>query len=120
MYKANVQTDDDVQNEYTGLTAMSFKQHFYNHQKSMRDHKCRNSTTLSKYVRSVKDSRVGYKMKCSIHRRAAAHRNISKKCNLCLAEKLAIIDTDKSKSLNNCSELVSNADTKTSTTCPTF
>ena len=30
MYKASVKTDDDVQ-EDTGLTAMSFKQRFYNH-----------------------------------------------------------------------------------------
>ena len=63
------------------------------------DHKYRNSTTLSTYVWSLKDSTVGYTMKWSIHRRAAAYSNISKKCNMCLAEKLAIIDADKSKSL---------------------
>ena len=107
VYKANVKTDDDVQKEYTGLTAMSFKQRFYNHQQSMRDHKYRNSTTLSKYVWSLKDSQVGYTVKWSIHRRAAAYSNISKKCNLCLAEKLAIMGADKSKSLNKRSELVS-------------
>ena len=73
----------------------------------MRDHKYRNSTTLSKYVWSLKDSKVGYTMKLSIHRRAAAYSNTSKKCNLCLAEKFAIIGADKSKSLNKRSELVS-------------
>ena len=67
VYKVSVKTDDDVQKEYTGLTAMSFKQRFYNHLQSMRDHKYRNSTTLSKYVWSLKDSKVGYTMKWSIH-----------------------------------------------------
>ena len=40
------------------------------------DHNYRNSTTL--YVWSLKDSKVGYTMKWSIHRRAAAYSNISK------------------------------------------
>ena len=63
VYKASVKTDDDAQREYTGLTAMSFKQRFYSHQQSMRDHKYRNSTMLSKYVWSLKDGKVGYAMK---------------------------------------------------------
>ena len=59
VYKASVKTDDDVQ-EYTGRTAVSFKQRFNSHQQMMRDQKYRNSTTLSKYVWSLKDSKVGY------------------------------------------------------------
>ena len=40
-------------------------------------------------------------------RRAAPYSNISKRCNLCLAEKLEIAWAIKTRSLNKRSELVS-------------
>ena len=48
-----------------------------------------------------------YNIKWTIHERAAAYTNKSKKCYLCRAEKLAILSTDKSKTLNKRWELVS-------------
>ena len=106
VYKADVITDDD-QRQYTGLTEETFKQWYYNHQLSLRDRKYSNSTELSKYAWKLKESNKVHNINWSIHRRAAVYTNKSKRCNLCLAEKLAITRTDKSESLNKKSELVS-------------
>ena len=83
----------------------TFKQRYYNHQLSLRDRKYSNNTELSKYAWKLKESNKVHN-NWSIHRRAAAYTNKSKRCNLCLAEKLAIIQTDKSRSLNKRSEPV--------------
>ena len=84
----------------------TFKQRYYNHQLSLRDKKYRSSTELSKYAWKLKESNKVHSINWSIYRRAAAYTNNSKRYNLCLAEKLAIIRTDKSLSLNKRSELV--------------
>ena len=41
---------------YVGLTANDFKSHYRNHMASFRNNKSRNSTELSKYIWSLKDS----------------------------------------------------------------
>ena len=108
VYKADVITDDDQQ-QYTGLTEGTFKQGYYSHQLSLRDKKYSDSTELSKYAWKLKESNKVHNININwyIHQRAAAHTNKSKRCNLCLAEKLAIIRTDKSQFLNKRSEPVS-------------
>ena len=73
----------------------------------MRHRKYHNSTELSKYVWKLKDEDKEYDIEWSVHRKAAAYTNASRRCNLCLAEKLAIIRADKHRSLNRRSELVS-------------
>ena len=104
-YKATVETDAGVK-EYTGLTATAFKQRFYNHQQSLRDARYQNSTALSKDVWSLKSNNVNFVIKWSIHKEARAYNNAAKRCDLCLAEKLAIALADKGKSLNRRSEFV--------------
>ena len=108
VYKATVHTaDESEQKEYTGLTATTFKQRYSSHQQSLRHRDKQNSTALSKHVWSLKDAGKEYSIKWSVHRKAAAYSNKTKRCNLCLAEKLAIINADKARSLNKRSELVS-------------
>lgn len=48
-----------------------------------------------------------YSIKWRILKKAQAYRNGAKRCNLCLTEKLAIIDGEPNKLLNKRSELVS-------------
>ena len=93
--------------EYTGLTANTFKERFYGHTQSLKHEKNRTITALSKHVWSLKDKNVEFNIKWSIHAKASAYSNTTKRCNLCLAEKLAIALADKSKSLNQRTELVS-------------
>ena len=45
--------------------------------------------------------------KWTVLRKAAAYRNTTRRCNLCIAEKLEIMKADKDRSLNRRSELVS-------------
>ena len=73
----------------------------------MRNKKYKTSTALSKYVWKLKDSGKNFRVQWSVHKRAKEYENTTKKCNLCLAEKLAIIQADKRSSLNKRTELVS-------------
>ena len=50
---------------------------------------------------------VNFAIKWSIHKKSRAYNNAAKRCNLCLAEKLAMALADKGKSLNRRTELVS-------------
>ena len=106
VYKATIETEEE-QKEYTGLTATTFKQRFNSHQQSMRDRKYQHSTALSKHVWALKDNSNKFSINWSIHRKATTYQNTTRRCNLCLAEKLAIIKADKSQSLNKRTELVS-------------
>ena len=103
VYKATVQTDND-EKDYIGLTSTTFKQRFNAHQQSMRHKKYQHSTALSKYVWSLKGKEKSYNIKWLVHKKAAAYQNTTKRCNLCLAEKVAIIKADKNRSLNKRTE----------------
>ena len=106
VYKARV-TAGMEKKEYTGLTATTFKQRYYNHQSSFRHRQHEKDTRLSQYVWTKKDEGKACSIQWAVHRRAAAYSNKSKRCNLCLAEKLAIAQAPKHLSLNKRSELVS-------------
>ena len=108
IYRAHVKTDtDSTGKSYIGLTEGPFKQRYNNHTLSFRDRKRENSTELSKYVWKLKDEHTSYKIHWTILAKAAAYNNKTKRCNLCLTEKLHIIRADTSTLLNKRSELIS-------------
>ena len=108
VYKATVNTtNENDEKEYIGLTANTFKQRFNNHQQSFRHKKYENSTALSKHIWSLKAAEKPYSIEWTVHRKAAAYTNRTKRCNLCLAEKVAVIQADGMQTLNKRSELVS-------------
>ena len=108
IYRAHVKTDTDPTGKsYIGLTEGPFKQRYNNHTLSFRDRKRENSTELSKYVWKLKDEHTSYKIHWTILAKAAAYNNKTKRCNLCLTEKLHIIRADTSTLLNKRSELIS-------------
>ena len=108
IYRAHVKTDtDSTGKSYIGLTEGPFKQRYNNHTLSFRDRKRENSTELSKYVWKLKDEHTSYKIHWTILAKAAAYNNKTKRCNLCLTEKLHIIRADTSSLLNKRSELIS-------------
>ena len=95
-------------NKNKKITENTFKQRYGSHKSSFNNRKLQTSTELSKYIWTfLKDSNTPFVIKWRVHRRAAAYSNKSKRCNLCLAEKLAIAECDKHGSLNKRSELVS-------------
>ena len=105
VYKATVETDND-RKEYIGMTATTFKERYNNHQQSMRHRRYAHSTTLSKHIWALKDANKAHSVTWSIQKRAASYTNQTKRCNLCLAEKLAIAKADKTQALNSRTELV--------------
>ena len=62
---------------------------------------------VAKHIWKLKDNKENYKISWSIISSASAYDNISKRCNLCLAEKLYIIKGYKASNLNKKAELIS-------------
>ena len=108
IYKVSVKTEG-IPNEkiYIGLTEGTFKRRFYNHQLTFRDRSYYKSTELSKHIWGLKDKKKNFYTGWSIITTAAPYNNSSKKCNLCLTEKLCILKADKATLLNKRSELIS-------------
>ena len=74
---------------------------------SFRHEKYRNQTELSKYIWELKREDKTFRVNWDILRKAPAYSNLSKRCDLCLTEKLMIISADKSILLNKRSEIIS-------------
>ena len=64
-------------------------------------------TELSKYIWHLKREKKIFRVSWNIVRKASAYSNLTKKCDLCLTEKLMIISANKSTLLNMRSELIS-------------
>jgi len=92
---------------YIGLTEGTFKQRYTQHKSTFTHRKLSNSTELSKYIWQLKDSNINFTTKWSIIARARPYNNSSKRCDLCLAEKLYIIKHSNNNLLNKRSELIS-------------
>ena len=109
IYESAVTINNDKTNEkiYRGATENEFKVRYPVHVLSFNNEKYKSSTELSKYIWKLKDENKEYSIKWRILKKAQAYRNGSKRCNLCLTEKLAIIDGEPNKLLNKRSELVS-------------
>ena len=106
VYKATVTSANDSK-IYYGLTENTFKQRYNNHTQSIRHEKYEHSTELSRHLWTLKREGKAYDITWSIHKRASAFSNASRKCQLCIAEKVAIITAEKELTLNKKSELVS-------------
>ena len=108
LYRATVDTDGNrVPMVYIGSCETPFKHRYTNHLMSFRQEKYGNRTELSKYVWSLKREGKIFRVNWDILRKAPAYSNLSKRCDLCLTEKLMIISADKSTLLNKRSELIS-------------
>ena len=108
VYKATVETDGNRDPKiYIGSTETPFKQRYANHLTSFRHGKYGNQTELSKYIWHLKREHKIFRVSWSILRKAPAYSDLSKKCDLCLTEKLMIISANKSTLLNKRSELIS-------------
>ena len=93
--------------KYKGITYNAFKTRLVNHEKDFRDVKYKNSTELSKEVWRIKDLGGQYEIKWRIISQHPPYNPSSKRCQLCLNEKLEILDHDGSNLLNKRSEIIS-------------
>ena len=63
-------------------------------------------TALSKFVWDLKDSNSDFSIRWSIIRKASPHKGDPSNCNVCLTEKLCILNADESTLLHKWSELI--------------
>ena len=101
VYNANVITESDtIGKNYKGLTEGTFKQRYTQHKLSFRNRNCSNSTELSKHIWTLKDSNTNFTINWNILATAPAYSNKTKRCHLCLKEKLYLVRAKKSYLLN--------------------
>ena len=92
IYKYTSLTKSNVKNVYLGVPEREFKKSwYYNHQNSFQNKNYKNSTIFSSYLWSIKSTseEKNVNLNCEVMRQAVLYSNISKRCLLCLHEKLA-------------------------------
>ena len=92
---------------YYGSCETEFKIRYNNHKQSFKFENKKHATELSKAVWNAKDAGETPLIEWSIVKRVPPYQCGSKICQLCLAEKMSILQADKKNLLNKRSELVS-------------
>ena len=91
---------------YHGTSDKEFKTQYNNHIKSFRHCECMNETELSQHVWKLKDNGLDNNLSWEIHKKASPNQCDSKRCDLCLSEKVSIICADADTLLNKRTELI--------------
>lgn len=92
---------------YHGTCDGIIKERISSHESSFRHRRHENDTELSKLVWKFKDSGTPYTIRWSIATKAHPYRCGTKRCDLCLSEKLIIARSKHQGMLNSRSELIS-------------
>jgi hypothetical protein len=106
VYKASVEADSKT-SIYYGLCEGEFKSRYSNHKKSFKHKKYALETELSKFIWSLKDNNMPYVLRWEIQSTAAPYKEGSRRCDLCLTEKVAIVRAEPKGLLNKRTELIS-------------
>ena len=109
LYQATITCIDSKykQKRYKGICETIFKKRYANHKKSFNLIKSKNATTLSIEYWNLKQKQQAPRLTREIKGQNKAYNSILKKCNLCLNEKLAIIEDPDENLLNKRSEVIS-------------
>ena len=92
---------------YIGCTDGPFKTRYANHKQSFKNYKHSSATTLSNYIWTLKKCQKDYKVSWEILSKAVPYFCGTRKCDLCLTEKVLIATADPSPLLNSRAELIS-------------
>ena len=104
MYRATVETATGMET-YVGLTADQFKDRYYKHEGDFRHPERGKLTELSAYIWGLKDEGIQYNISWEIVRRANPFSPVTKRCDLCIAEKMEIMYNPRLASLNKRHEI---------------
>ena len=107
VYKATITATDRPTKTYFGLTEDTSKTRYSNHTVSFRHEARSTDTELSKYIWELRRQGLEGKIHWEIAHRAVPYKCGSRKCDLCLSEKLAIAKADPNSTLNKRSEIIS-------------
>ena len=91
----------DGERVYIGISVGNWKQRCYNHRHSFSNPKLRYQTTLSKYFWVLKDQGLSPQINWKIIRHSSTTNSFNDRCNLCLNEKISIINFKNRKLLLN-------------------
>ena len=105
VYNADV-TARAVMRRYAGATEPIFKKRFANHKSSFSNPVKRSETCLSKYIWKLKDQNIPYEIKWSLYKQSFPYQCGTRKCDICLSEKLAILKGDPKVLINKRSEIM--------------
>ena len=111
VYKGLVKCRDEQNNiikplSYIGCTSNEFKKRWYSHNSTFEQPDHKSPTTLSTYIWKLKNRGLTPMVKWSVLYKAHAFSSGSKQCNLCLKEKLTILEADPKTILNKRDELL--------------
>ena len=107
VYEAIVTAEGRSIRNYIGMAEHSFKSWYTDHKQSFENKVYATKTSLSRYLWKLKEAGIKHSIKWSIMLRVCAYCGGSRQCNLCLAEKVCILNADKRFLLNKKSELIS-------------
>ena len=93
--------------KYLGSTATTFKEQYANHKASLKHESKQHHTELYKFTWQLKRAGIAHQVNWRILQRAREYSINSKRCNLCLTEKLLIAKANKATLLNKRSEIAS-------------
>ena len=105
IYKATVTTDEKVAT-YVGSTELPFKTRYTGHKSSFLHQHQAKSTTLSKYIWDLKMQGTDYELKWEVLKQCSPYRCGARVCDLCLTEKLIILQASEESTLNKHSEIM--------------
>ena len=106
VYEATVSTTNQI-NNYFGSAEGDFKSRYNNHTLSLRSKGYKHRTELSKHICLLKDSNTVFSVKWYIKTKVMPYKCSSQKCDLCLAEKVALGRFEGVGLLNKRTELLS-------------
>ena len=106
VYQADIYVNGKIVKIYYGQTSRHFKLRYYEHKMAMKNEGSKHATALSNFIHKLKKEGVSYVIKWSIKARASHYKSGSRKCMLCIKEKVAIALEDPKLLLNNRSELL--------------
>jgi hypothetical protein len=107
VYKATVSAISKPVRYYYGLTEGLFKNCFNAHTCSFWTASCRKETALSKYIWELRDQDIDHMVKWDIVQCAAPYKCGTRRCDMCLSEKMVIATADPTTLLNSRTEIVS-------------
>ena len=103
----NPEISDNPENVYFGICEGSFKPRYRNHLKSFNNRRYKTDTELSEHIWKLKDRGMSYSIKWDIKSRASSYKCGTKRCDLCVTEKVIIARCNHKGLLNKRSELMS-------------
>ena len=107
VYEANVIAANKPEKFYLGISATTFKERHNNHKSDFKLSSRRTATKLAGYIWNLKDEGISdYSIAFKIKQPASSYTTVAGKCRLCLSEKLLIMQCDKTKYLNQNTEIL--------------